>query len=147
MRDVLNYNSDEYFLKEGYVYTGFLSTLAAGADGSAVVNVDTDADFFVMKHTFFITTGANDAPTQNNFELANLLVQIQDTSSGRTFFRRPLPLPSVFGTGSDPFIWPAPYGVQGGGTLEFTFTNNTAATVYNNIYCNLIGMKAYRRSR
>lgn len=144
------YNQNDYFLTEGYVYSATVASLAAGAIANVSVNVNTDADFFILKGTYWVNESAETAPTVFELPSPNILVQIQDTASGNQLFREPLPIASVFGTGAQPFIWPAPYGVAGGGTLEFTFENASSggsAVTYQNLVCNLVGMKAYRRNR
>lgn len=141
------YNQNDYFVTEGYIYTATVESLAAGGIANVSVNINTDADFFISKGTYWCNESATDDPTRFELPSPNIVVQIQDTASGNQLFRRPLPLASVFGTGSNPFIWPALYGVAGGGTLEFTFENLSAGTTYENIFCNLVGMKAYKTNR
>ncbi len=141
------YVENAYFAKEGYIYTAAVDSLAAGAIANVSVSINTDADFYILKSTYWANESATDDPTRFELPSPGILVQIQDTASGNQLFRQPLPLASVFGTGSNPFIWPAPYGVAGGGALEFTFENITNATVYENVFLNLVGMKAFRQSR
>lgn len=146
MADNPKYKRENYYMTEGYIYTATVASLAAGAIANVSVNVNTDADFFILKGTYWANESTETAPTVFELPSPGILVQIQDTASGNQLFREPVPLASVFGTGSEPFIWPAPYGVAGGGTLEFTFENVSTAD-YQNVYCNLVGMKAFRSSR
>ena len=143
MRASPKINSDAYFLKEGYVYTANLGTITAGSTVTTNVNIDIDADFFITKGTYHAVESGTTAPNYQQYPMPNVAVQIQDTASGMQLFREPLPIPSIFGLGREPFIWPAPYGVMRGGTLQVTATNNASGTDYEQVFLNLIGIKAY----
>ena len=140
------YDANAYFLTEGYNYSASIDSLAAGETKTTTVQLSTDADFFVTQGSYWCNQASNEDPTQFERPSASILVSIQDTANGNQLFREPVPIDTVFGNGENPFQWPEAYGIAGGGTLVFTFTN-IGAVEYQNIYTVLSGLKAYRRDR
>ena len=80
---------------------------------------------------------------------APLLINVQDTGSGRNLFDNPMPIQNVCGgvaaaagQGNLPFIWPEPWLIRAGGSAGITLNNLGAAAVVR-ADVSLIGFKIY----
>jgi hypothetical protein len=127
--------------------TQFLnSAVGAGLTVSASINVNSDSHFVVR---YFCLT-AYSAGLVVAVATPPLLIQFQDTGSGRTVFDNPQPIQNVCGgvaaaagVGSLPFILPEPWLVRAGSTITVTIVNLGAAA-FNRVDVSLPGFKAYR---
>lgn len=126
-----------------YIYqTPNIASLAAAASSTNTIQFDVDSIFTWMRIAFFcdlagaaITSGARILPL--------VTMQVTDTGSGTNFFNNAIPIPSIGGDGALPFVMPTPQFVQPSASLQFAFTNYSAATTYANLRIQLIGFKVY----
>lgn len=127
--------------------TQFLaSVVAAGATIAQTINVNSDSHFITRYFNITAYTAGLVVATAT----PPLLIQFQDTGSGRTVFDNPQPIQNVCGgvaaaagTGSLPFILPEPWLVRAGSVITVTLVNLGAAA-FNRVDVSLPGFKAYR---
>jgi hypothetical protein len=127
--------------------TAFLnSAVAAGATVAQTININSDSHFIVR---YFQIT-AYSAGLVVAVATPPLLIQFQDTGSGRTIFDNPQPIQNVCGgvaaaagTGSLPFILPEPWLIRAGSVVTVTIVSLGAAA-FNRVDVSLPGFKAYR---
>ena len=116
--------------------------LVSGATATGVVNIDTDSDFFWQKGMYFATEA--DADETLSSEIVPLIgVTIQDTTTGRNLSNDNVPVTSIFGTGSLPFINPIEKYFAARAQIKATITNFSAATTYTRLYLVFSGIKAF----
>lgn len=127
--------------------TAFLaSVVAAGATVAQTININSDSHFIVR----YFNITAYSAGLVVATATPPLLIQFQDTGSGRTMFDNPQPIQNVCGgvaaaagTGSLPFILPEPWLIRAGSVATVTLVNLGAAA-FNRVDVSLPGFKAYR---
>jgi hypothetical protein len=115
-------------------YLGTL-TLAAGATGRLRIAVDPG---FALTMIIGTSSAANPADG-----LGAAQVQIFDNARRARFSSRPIVSPVVFGTASDPFIFPTPYVWTGTDPVLITLQNRQ--TVSNTINMVLHGWRRGRK--
>jgi len=122
------------------------SIVAAGATVTQAINVQADSHFIAR----YSTITAYSAGLVVAVATPPLLIQFFDTGSGRTIFDNPQPIQNTMGgvaaaagTGALPFIWPEPWLVRAGGTIQVTLVNLGAAA-FNRVDISLPGFKAYK---
>jgi hypothetical protein len=127
--------------------TAFLaSAVAAGATVSQSININSDSHFIVR----YFNITAYTAGLVVAVATPPLLIQFQDTGSGRTVFDNPQPIQNVCGgvaaaagTGSLPFILPEPWLIRAGSLATVTLVNLGAAA-FVRVDVSLPGFKAFR---
>lgn len=134
-------NTQAMKMTDWYVYTVPLTSIAAAANATASLNIRAHADFIIHKLTMFADV-AGAVETDSSRVLPLVTLQITDTGAGKNFFSDVTPIPSLFGSGSLPFILPGPRRVAANSTLQFAYNNISAATTYR-IYLSLIGVEVY----
>lgn len=126
-----------------YIYqTPNIATLNNGASSTNVIQFDIDSVFCWMRTTLFVDL-AGVAITSSAQIVPLVTMQVTDTGSGTNFFNNPVPLPSIAGNAQLPYVLPTPQFIQPAASLQFAFTNYSAATVYNNVRIQLQGFKIY----
>lgn len=125
-------------------FTG--SVVAAGATVAQTFNVNSDSHFVAR----YFNLTAYTAGLVVAVATAPLLIQFQDTGSGRTLFDNPQPIQNVCGgvaaaagTGALPFILPEPWLIKAGSTVTITLVNLGAAA-FVRVDVSLPGFKVYR---
>lgn len=127
--------------------TAFLnSVVAAGATVAQTININSDSHFIVR----YMNITAYSAGLVVAVATPPLLIQLQDSGSGRTLFDNPQPIQNVCGgvaaaagTGNLPFILPEPLLIRAGSTVTVTLVSLGAAA-FNRVDVSLPGFKAYR---
>lgn len=101
--------------------------------------ITTQVSTNIQSDSHFVCRYVNMTPTSTGEVVAvatpPLLVQFFDTGSGRTLFDVPQPVQNVCGgvaaaagMGNLPFIFPEPWLVRAGGTIQTTITNSGTST-------------------
>jgi len=131
--------------KDVYTYASTVIDLPATEVRDDSINIQADADFIIHKLTVFaidrgIPTSAQG--TDATRIIPNVTVQLTDQGSGRQLFNQAVHIGSIFGTGSLPFILPAPRRIASNSVLALNYTN-LSATVDYDIYLSFIGLKYY----
>ena len=126
-----------------YIYqTPNIASLANGASSTNVIQFDIDSVFCWMRLTC-VPDIAGAVQTTSSTVLPLVTLQITDTGSGTNFFNNPVPLPNVAGDARLPYVLPTPQFIQPAASLQFAFTNYSAATTYANLRLQLHGFKVY----
>lgn len=131
------------FERDFFVYVSTVASLAAAASDSDTVNIEASSDFILRKMTMFADI-AGAVQTDSSRVLPLISVQITDTGAGKQLFTDAIPIPSLFGSGTIPFILPSPRIFARNSTISVAYENYSAATTYANIYLNFIGEKVYK---
>lgn len=128
--------------KQFYIYE--LQTLALAAAGTATdtINIDTSSEFHWVMANYEADIAAA-AFTDSTRPIPNVTIQLTDTGSSRQFFQAAIPIPSIFGTGEQPFYLPIEQVFRPNSTIVCDFTNFDAAVAYN-IRLALIGWKDFK---
>lgn len=130
--------------RDFYTYEAEVRSLAAGASANDIINIEADSNFIMQKLTTFSTIGAfpGGVTTEATRDIPQVTIQLNDTGSGRNLNSNPVPIDNIFGTGQRPFILPNPRVFLRNSTIQVSFTNFSAATIYN-IILTFIGYKLY----
>lgn len=131
-------------MRDLYTYTaGFTgaTTLAAGASLTDIINFESDSDFIWTKTTYVAYDAAVAA---GGNKVVAVTVAINDSGTGRNLQQEATPIANVAGTGTLPYILPQARTIKGNSTLQFVFTNYSAADTYQYVYFTLHGYKEWR---
>lgn len=125
-------------LKRFHTYPLLFSALAAaGGNDSKSFQVETGYDFLWVKAQAFVydVNGLGVDPDL----WPRLVVTLQDGSTQQAITTGETPIHSLFGSGSLPFILPAPHRIVGGATFNATVFNRHATVAYS-VYLALSGV-------
>ena len=127
-------------IEEPFTYTSQVLALAPAATNQDQINIQADSDFKILAGAYIAddSQGPYTIPA-----LAEVSVLLTDTGSGRNLMDEAVPIPSIFGTGQLPFIWPVPKLMSARSTLQVQYTNISAAQTYAYIRLAFIGVKLY----
>lgn len=133
-----------------FFYTAqFLAGIGVSTSLSVNTNIQSDSDFVCRYLTCTVYTPS----TTVLAGLAQLRVSLFDTGSGRTLMDNATaiqniiggPMGTVGGTGgSAPFIFPEPWLLRAGGTVQTTLTNLSATLAFGVIDFAFSGMKVFK---
>lgn len=129
-------------IKDFYTNVAEVSSLAAGASATAIVKVEADASFVLVKMAYFADI-AGAAQTDSSRVIPLVNVEFTDSGSGRNLQSSAVPISSLCGDGALPFILPIPRRFQANSNIAVKFTNYSAATPYDNVRIALIGYKEF----
>lgn len=133
------------FAYDFYVYAVNFGNIAALATVTRQVTVQADSNFeWIMSTAYGNLNGATPPYTDNVLLPINLL--IVDSGSSRQLFSDPVPLPSIAGTGKQPFILPVPRLFMAKSTIQLTAQNFDGTDTYDNVRLHLIGRKLFEKS-
>jgi hypothetical protein len=137
-----NGNNEPKRRQEFFVYsTGRLAALAAGGNSQNSINIQADADFVIEKLTYAADI-AGAVVNVSTYPAPNVLVMLLSSGSGQNLFQNPVPLTSIFGTGTLPFILPYPRILPANSQLQVILTSVEAASTPL-LTLNFIGRKIY----
>ncbi|PCI44002.1 MAG: hypothetical protein COB41_05555 [Proteobacteria bacterium] len=128
--------------KDYYIYNAVVSTLAAGATQTEVINIEADANFIVQKMAYYATLGTA-TPTNDDKIVPLIGISILDSGSGRNLQDQAVPLSSLAGTGALPFVLPIPRLFKARSSINIKFNNFSTLDEYTNITLSLIGHKIF----
>jgi hypothetical protein len=129
-------------LRDPFIYTANVTSLAGGANTTNNINIQADADFLIQALVYFADL-ALATQTQSTQVLPLCTVLLTDSGSGRQFMDTDVAINSIFGYGGvQPFVLPQPKLMAARSTLVVKTTNFTAATTYN-IRLSFIGVKLF----
>jgi hypothetical protein len=110
-----------------YVYATQFLPLTASLTLTNEIQLKTDSYFLVLAGTmvFTDTSDATIASTANAFDKFNVpvLVTLSDSASGDALNNIAVSADNYFGSGRDPFNWPAPWLLAPGATLQVVAQN------------------------
>jgi hypothetical protein len=107
------------------------STIAAGAGGQAIINFQADSDFVIQ----YVSADA--------LGTTQLLLQVTDTGSGRTFFNQPTLFSLVAGSNGFPYLLPTPKVVAPSTNLQVSISNIDAAVACTGFFISFGGGRIY----
>lgn len=145
--NVLSQMSDQQ-LKELFGLRDFFTqeldfaAVAAGDTPSASFTVQNDANF-LWQMGAFVADISGAAQTDSSRVLPLVSCIIKDQSSGRDLMQNPVPITSLFGDGSLPFILPTPRFFQANTQVTLNLLNFSNATTYN-LKLQFIGTKFFK---
>lgn len=126
-----------------FVYPVSLLALAAGAQGSVNLAIDSATDFLWFKGAYFAdVNGSAGGQTNANRIVPSVDLNIQVTGADRNLFNDNVPVPTVFGEQGVPAVLPAPMVFLANSNVKFTFTSRETSRVLD-IYLALMGLKDY----
>jgi len=131
----------EIRVESNFVYVVTFLAVAPAATPTQVVNIDSSAEFFWIKGAYMCDV-AGAAQTDATRIVPNVDVQIQLGGADKFLVQGATPIPSVFGTGQEPFVWSFPQKLIRSSVVTFTLASREAAITLN-IRLALIGWKDY----
>lgn len=138
-------NLEQFDAKKGifFIYQSpNIAALAPGATTPNAIQFDQDSNFVLQKISYFVDI-AGAVQTDSTRVLPLVTIQITDSGNSQGFMNAPVPIPALLGDGRLPFVLPQPMIVRPNATLQFSFANYSAATTYNNVRVDLIGVKRF----
>lgn len=120
----------------------FSGIAAAGGTAQQDFTVMSDSNFLWQYGAFFADV-AGAAQDDSTRVIPDVVVMIQDQSSGRNLMAAPVQVTSIFGTGQLPFLLPTPRFFRAQTQVVISVTNNSAATIYD-LELNFIGTKFFK---
>jgi len=127
--------------RDFYVYEATAVALATGASVNDTIQIEADSDFILQKLAYEADL-AGVAQLESTQIVPNVNIQIIDTGSGRQLMQNPIPIATIFGRGTLPFILPNPRLFMRNSSLQIAFTSFEAA-VTPTIRLSFIGYKVY----
>ena len=137
----MNAAPHKYVSKDFFVYQIDFAAIAAAGVGVGNISIQADSDFRLEKTVAFATIAAA-GQTDSSRVLALMTVLLTDTTSSRQLSSGAVPIPSMFGSAADPFIWETPHIFGARSTLTVNVTNFDAANTYI-LRLSFIGTKLY----
>lgn len=131
-------------LKDFFIYQVDFAGLASGASSTSTFNIQADANFRWEKFTYFADIAAA-GQTENSRVIPLVTILVTDTGSGRNLMDSAMPLSSIAGTGTIPFILQMPKIFAARSTVTITLTNFDAANTYN-VRLSFLGTKIFNIS-
>ena len=128
-------------------FTG--NAVAVGTTISQNINIQSDSDYVARYMTITVYSSPNIVVFTG---LAALTINLFDTGSGRTLFDNPQAIQNVVGGapgtaggsgGYAPFIFPEPWLVRAGGTIQVSLTNLGQLT-FPRVDVSIPGIKAFK---
>lgn len=116
--------------QEFFTYSSGIIALAPAAIATVSIPIQADADFYWQKSTYFADIAAA-GQVDSTRVIPLVTVGITDGASSRAISDAQIPIASLFGTGSLPFILPAPKTFAASGSIILALTNFDAAITYN----------------
>lgn len=129
------------FYRQPFVYTVNFINIGAGGVVTGTANIQNDSYFVTVMQAADIKDNATGlVDTQPN--VAPMLVNLFDSSSGKTLSDQAVPISAWFGNVLAPYVWLARAQVyRPGGQIQVTLTNNMGAA--QNVRLSFIGFKVY----
>lgn len=117
-----------------YVRTISWTGLAAAGVTPASMTQDATGPFIIQAGSYFADIAlAIQTDSSRVIPLVNVL--LTDTGTGEAFSDVAVPIPCLFGTGEQPFVWPQQKVIAANSQITATPLNRTAGTTYNIILC------------
>lgn len=150
-----NVGTDGTYLAERrdfYVYEASTTPgtpIPVSAQQTDTIQIEADSNFILQKLAYHCQAPAGTALAASALGLVEaqriippVALQLIDTGSGRQLMQNPIPIPSLFGNGTLPFILPNPRMFMRNSTIQVIFTNLDATNTYT-VRLAFIGYKVY----
>lgn len=117
-------------IKRFHTYPLLFSALAAaGGNDAKSFQVETGYDFLWVKAQAFVYDAAGLGVDPDLWP--RLVVTLQDGSTQQSITTGETPVHSLFGSGTLPFILPAPHRILGGSTFNASVVNRHTLNIYS----------------
>lgn len=127
-------------IEEPFTYISDIEGPNAGETVNDVIQIQADADFKLLATCYFADASEQQEDSTRLIPDVNIL--LTDTGNGRQLMQQPVVIPSLFGTGQLPFIWPIPKIFAARSSLQLQYINESGDS-YTSIQLALIGVKLY----
>ena len=121
--------------------TNIAAALAAAGVTSTQIQIDAGTDFYWIGSSYQADTAGGNLTESTNI-LPLITVLINDTGSSRNLMNSALPITNIAGDGKRPYRLVRPRLFRANSVINFTWTNYSSSTTYNDIYFTMHG---YRR--
>lgn len=114
--------------KDFFTYNITFNTIAASGTSTGSTNIQGDSDFWWIRGNVIITNAAG--TTFTSPAAAPLLIEINDTASGRSLQDSATALSNLFGTAQLPFDLPFPREFKSSGQIQAKLQNQDAGNAF-----------------
>lgn len=122
-------------------YNGSVTNLADAATSEINIPIEADSDFVMTQASGYVLVTASGLVNAT----PNVLVQLTDAGSGKTFMSEGTLFGLVFGNQGFPFVLSSPRVIAPQTSINIQVTNRTGAAA--DIYVELIGARVYYKGR
>lgn len=129
-------------IRDFFVYELDFASLSNGTSATGQFTVQADSNF-LWQYGCFFADEALAAQEDATRVLPLVTATIQDSGSGRQLMSAGVPIPSVFGYGSLPFLLPTPRFFRAQTTVSVNLVNYATSADYN-IRLQFIGTKFFK---
>ena len=138
-------NIEQQWTEDYFVYDIGPTIVSAGSQVQSTIQIQADSIFLWERCSYYATI-ADAAFTAETQPVPNVSIQVVDSGSGRQLFQNPQPIPSLFGTGTLPFVLPTPRYFKPNSLVQIQLANFDAAVEYS-IRLSFIGSKIFQFGR
>lgn len=128
-------------VRDFFVYEVDFTGLVAATSATQQFSIQSDANFLWQSACMFADIAAA-VETDSSRVLPLVSCTLTDQGSGRQLMNSAVPVTSIFGYGSLPFVLQTPRFFRAQTTIGVTLTNFSAATTYN-VKLSFIGTKVF----
>jgi hypothetical protein len=140
-------NDPAYLARSFFCYElDAVNLTVANPTQNLTFTISKDADFFWSKFACHAVVG-DDGTTVFGEELAEILITIQNSTTGRNYMTNPAPLANMSGSGRLPFILPMVTLWESLSTIAVTLQNVSDNKDYSDVRLSFLGIKAYLAPR
>jgi hypothetical protein len=137
----MNGNGEKIRVQTFFGYTVPATALAAATDGTATLRIESATDFYWFQSTYQCEVTVPAAITESTRIIPLIDVQMNVSGADRNLFQEPAPIETVFGTGLNPYVLPAPMVLLANSEVRFEFTNRDPRAL--TIQLQLLGLKDF----
>lgn len=128
--------------REPYTFPVNFANLAAAGTANGSFFVDAAAPFMLVEMNYFATPYAVTVMTNATRLIPAINIQITEQSSNRNWQSAAVAVPTIFGSGENPWFLPQPRLIPANTTVSMTVANFDSAQAYN-LYLSFIGFRLY----
>jgi len=127
-----------------YIYNiSFAASMAANAVSTVTQQFDQVTVFKWVRSTVYTDVTGGAAQTDSTRILPEVTLKITDAGSGMSFMNNPVPMQTMLGSATLPYVLPTPQFILANAVLQFTATNISVGQTYTNLQLQLHGYKLY----
>ncbi len=129
--------------REPYTFPVTFANLTTGQTGiQGSFFVDASSPFMLIEQNYSCAPYAVTVMTEATRLIPNVSISITEQSSNRNWQSAAVPVPTIFGTGENPWFLPQPRLIPANTTVTMTVNNYDSAQAYNLILA-FIGFRLY----
>lgn len=123
---------------ETYTYSQNVTNIGPTASGQGIIQVQADSDFALVE----MSGAAINHATGAYVSTPNIITQVTDSGSGKTFFSQFTLFPLVFGLAGFPYMLPSPRIIAPNTNIVIDVNNQDAAITFD-VYYSFFGVRLY----